>query len=87
MGKSTPGLVGASKLLFAVLPEVALPVDNAQWKKVFGTVDYGEIITLMVDEITEWEKDTKNSLDLCDPSYPITSLPAAYNVMAMIARH
>ena len=86
MGKSTQGLVGASKLLFAVLPEVALPIDNAQWKKVFRTVDYGEIITLMVDEITEWEKDTENSLDLCDPSYPITSLPAVYNVMAMRSR-
>ncbi len=86
MGKSTQGLVGSSKLLFAILPEVALPVDNAQWKKVFRTVDYGEIITLMVDEITEWEKDTENSLDLCDPSYPITSLPAVYNVMAMRAR-
>jgi len=87
MGKSTQGLVGASKLLFALLPEIALPIDNAQWKKVFRTVDYGEIITLMVDEITEWEKDTENSLDLCDPSYPITSLPAVYNVMAMRARH
>ena len=29
------GLVGASKVLFAVLPEVALPIDNAEWKKVF----------------------------------------------------
>jgi len=86
MGKSTQGLVGSSKLLFAILPEVALPIDNAQWKKVFRTVDYGEIITLMVDEITEWEKDTENSLDLSDPSYPITSLPAVYNVMAMRAR-
>ena len=86
MGKSTQGLVGASKLLFAVLPEIALPVDNAQWKKVFRTVDYREIITLMVAEITEWEKDTENVLDLCDPSYPITSLPAVYNVMAMRAR-
>ena len=86
MGKSTRGLVGASKLLFAVLPEVALPIDNAQWKKVFRTVDYGEIITLMVDEIKEWEKDMENSLDLCDPSYPITSLSAVYNVMAMRAR-
>jgi hypothetical protein len=86
MGKSTRGLVGASKLLFAVVPEVALPIDTAQWKQVFRTVDYGEITSLMADEITEWEKDTANSLDLCDPSYPATSLPAVYNVMAMKAR-
>jgi hypothetical protein len=31
MGKSTLGLVAASKVLFAVLPEVALPIDNAEW--------------------------------------------------------
>jgi len=87
MGKSTQGRLGASKLLFAVLPEVALPIDNTQWREVFRTVDYGAIITLMVDEIVEWEKNTENSLDLCDPSYPISSLPAVYNVMAMRARH
>ena len=86
MGKSTQGLVGASKLLFAVLPEVALPIDNAQWQKVFRTIDYGEIMTLMVEEMEEWEKVTENSIDLCDPSYPITSLPTVFNVMAMRAR-
>jgi len=49
------GLVGASKVLFAVLPEVALPVDNAEWKKVFRTIDYREIIMKMAEEIVECE--------------------------------
>ena len=40
IGKSSMGLVGASKVLFAVLPEVSLPVDNAEWRTVFRTVDY-----------------------------------------------
>jgi hypothetical protein len=34
MGKNTLGLVAASKVLFAVLPEVALPIDNTQWRRV-----------------------------------------------------
>ncbi|MEA3327829.1 MAG: hypothetical protein U9R53_11085, partial [Chloroflexota bacterium] len=32
MGKYSYGLVGASKILFSVLPEIVLPVDNVQWK-------------------------------------------------------
>ena len=42
MGQYTFGLVGASKILFAILPEVALPIDNNQWLNVFRTIDYGD---------------------------------------------
>lgn len=86
MGKNTLGLVAASKVLFAVLPEVALPIDNAEWRTVFRTIDYGDIITQMAEEITEWEKIVRTPLDSCDP-YPLTTLPSVYNVMAMRARH
>ncbi len=86
MGKNTFGLVAASKVLFAVLPEVALPIDNTQWRSVFRTIDYGDIIALMAAEITEWEKRVGKQLDLCDPQHSFT-LPAIYNVMAMKARH
>ena len=79
------GLVGASKVLFAVLPEVALPIDNAEWKKVFRTIDYSAIITTMADEIKRWEMSTGTKLDSCEPSGCL-SLPGIYNVMAMKAR-
>jgi len=85
MGKHTMGLVGASKVLFAVLPEVALPIDNAEWRHVFKTVDFGDVILLMAEEIVEWEKTTGMHLDECDPNGTLT-LPAVYNVMAMKAR-
>jgi hypothetical protein len=79
------GLVGASKVLFAVLPEVALPIDNAEWKKVFRTIDYAAIITRMADEIQRWEMSTGTELDSCDPDGCLT-LPGIYNIMAMKAR-
>jgi hypothetical protein len=79
------GLVGASKVLFAVLPEVALPIDNAEWKKVFRTINYNAIITTMADEIQEWEMSTGAKLDSCDPDGCLT-LPGIYNIMAMKAR-
>ncbi|MBW2299517.1 MAG: hypothetical protein JRF46_04410 [Deltaproteobacteria bacterium] len=85
MGKNTLGLVAASKVLFAVLPEVALPVDNTQWRAVFKTIDYGDIVRQMAAEMTEWEKRRKTKLDSCDPFRP-TTLPSIYNVMAMRAR-
>jgi len=85
MSDSSYGLVAASKVLFATLPEVALPVDNVQWKKLFRTVDYGDITALMADEITAWESQIGQQLDFCDPSGNST-LPAIYNVMAMKAR-
>jgi hypothetical protein len=85
MGKHSMGLVGASKVLFSVLPEVALPIDNAEWRHVFKTVDFGDVILLMAEEIARWEKATGMHLDECDPNETLT-LPAVYNVMAMKAR-
>lgn len=66
MSDGSYGLVAASKVLFAVLPEIALPIDNAQWKSLFKTVDYGDIITAMADEIMAWESQTGQKLDSCD---------------------
>ncbi len=85
MGKVTNGRVADSKILFAVLPEAALPVDTAMWNKLFSTIDYGDIITLMSTEIMAWENQTGLKLDVCDSSGNLT-LPAIYNVMAMKAR-
>lgn len=85
MGKVANGLVASSKVLFAALPEIAMPIDTIQWRKLFQTNDYGDIITLMSDEITAWEKQTGHLLDSCDPSLDAT-LPTVYNVMAMKAR-
>ena len=85
MSDGSYGLVAASKVLFAVLPEIAQPIDNAQWKSLFKTVDYGDIIALMADEIMAWENQTGQLLDSCDPSGNFT-LPSIYNVMAMKAR-
>lgn len=84
-GKTTLGLVAASKVLFAVLPEVALPIDNTQWVKVFKTLDYGDIILQMANEIQDWEKKIGTKLDRCSPRNNFT-LPSIYNVMAMEAR-
>ena len=83
MSETSWGLVGASKLLFSVLPEVALPVDNNQWRKLFKTVDYSDVICLMATEIIEWERLSGQRIDECDPN---STLPAIYNVMAMEAR-
>lgn len=85
VGEYTYGLVAASKVLFAVLPEIALPVDNTQWRTVFKTIDYGDIIGTMASEISEWERTAGALLDSCDAS-PFTTLPSVYNVMAMEAR-
>ncbi|MFC1516893.1 hypothetical protein ACFL7E_09095 [Thermodesulfobacteriota bacterium] len=85
MGEMTWGLVGASKILFAVLPEIAQPVDNVQWKKVFKTIDYSDVISTMAAEIDEWERKVNVPLDSCDPLLHST-LPSIYNVMAMKAR-
>jgi len=85
MGKTSYGLVGASKILFSVLPEIALPVDNAQWVTVFKTVDYGDVINLMADEIKAWEEQIEKELQACDENKYMT-LPTVYNVMAMKAK-
>jgi hypothetical protein len=86
MGKTTYGLVGASKILFAVLPEIVLPIDNKQWLHVFKTVDIGDVINQMVSEIKHWEKTTGKKLNEMDLSKRLTTLPSVYNVMAMAAR-
>ncbi len=86
MGKTTYGLVGASKILFAVLPEIVLPVDNTQWLKVFKTVDIGDVLNRMVIDIQEWENITQHRLNEMDHSRMLTTLPSVYNVMAMEAR-
>jgi len=62
---------------------VALPVDNNQWKKLFQTVDYSDVICLMANEIIEWERLSGKRIDECDPN---STLPAICNVMAMEAR-
>jgi len=82
---SMVGPVGASKVLFAALPEVALPVDNQEWKHVFGTDRYYVILSTMVDEIEEWEKRVQEKLNEVSPYAKIT-LPSIYNIMAMSAR-
>jgi len=86
MGKTSHGLVGASKILFSVLPEIALPIDNAQWRYVFQTVDLGDIISFMISDIQRWEQITDRQLNELDHSKRLTTLPSVYNVMAMDAR-
>jgi len=62
MSKTSLGLVGASKLLLSVLPEVALPVDNIQY---FQAVEWlcAQIVTgikpvqffcFQIRQITKW---------------------------------
>jgi len=86
MGETTYGLVGASKILFAVLPEIVLPIDNSQWLHVFKTVDIGDVIKGMAYEIRYWESKTGKKLNETDRSRQLTTLPSVYNVMAMAAR-
>jgi hypothetical protein len=86
MGDYSYGLVGASKIIFSVLPEIVLPVDNAQWLHVFKTVDMGDILHRMVLDIQKWEEITGMQLNDLDHSKRLTTLPSVYNVMAMLAR-
>ncbi|MDO8578178.1 MAG: hypothetical protein Q7R50_03250 [Dehalococcoidales bacterium] len=86
MGQTTFGLVGASKILFSVLPEIVLPIDNIQWLRVFKTVDIGDVIRGMVFDIQRWENATGKHLNEMDSSKRLTTLPSVYNVMAMAAR-
>ena len=87
MGKTSYGLVGASKMLFAVLPEIVLPVDNYQWLHVFKTVDLGDVINRMVFDIQHWEEKTEKKLNEIDHTKGLTTLPSVYNVMVMNASH
>jgi len=86
MGKTSFGLVGASKILFSVLPEIVLPVDNVQWFQVFKTVDLGDVLRSMVYDIQKWESLTRKQFNNLDSSNRLTTLPSVYNVMAMAAR-
>lgn len=86
MSKTSYGLVGASKILFSVLPEIALPIDNAEWLHVFKTVDFGDVLRYMVSDIQKWEGITRMHLNDLDQSKRLTTLPSVYNVMAMRAR-
>ena len=86
MGKTSWGLVGASKILFSVLPEIVLPVDNSMWLNVFKTVDLGDVIKGMAYDIQMWENATGMKLNEMYPNQKLTTLPSAYNVMAMAAR-
>ena len=86
MGKTTYGLVGASKILFSIFPEIVLPIDNTQWLHVFKTVDIGDVLHRMVLDIQKWEEITGIQFNDLDPSRRLTTLPSVYNVMAMAAR-
>jgi hypothetical protein len=86
MGETSYGLVGASKILFSVLPEIVLPVDNAEWLHVFKTVDIGDVIRRLVFDIQKWEGITGKQFNDLDQSKRLTTLPSVYNVMAMLAR-
>jgi hypothetical protein len=82
---SQVGRVGATKVLFAALPEIALPVDNLEWKQVFETDKYDAILSTMANEIIEWEKRVHKPLESLSP-HTATTLPAVYNILAMAAR-
>jgi hypothetical protein len=82
---SNVGRVGASKILFAIFPEIALPIDNSEWDNVFRTHYYGKVLKLMAEEITSWEDKSKIHLETLDKNSP-TTLVSVYNVMAMNAR-
>ena len=86
MGKTAYGLVGASKILFSILPEIVLPTDNKQFLRLFQTVDLGDIIRGMTTEIQHWEDATGERLNEMDNYGRLTTLPSVYNVMAMEAR-
>lgn len=86
MGETSYGLVGASKILFAILPEIVLPIDNKMWLKVFQTVDMSDVINRMVSDTREWENTTQQKLNEMDSSKRLTTIVSVYNVMAMAAR-
>lgn len=81
---SDVGRVGASKILFVALPEIALPVDNAEWDSVFRTDNYGKVLSTMIAEVSKWEAQSEAPFESLD-SKP-TTVPSIYNVMAMEAR-
>jgi hypothetical protein len=82
MGVDTFGLTAASKLLFSVFPELALPIEKVQWKELFQTIDFSDVLRLIRNEISGWEMSSRNALTECDPSNSAT-LPEIYNAVAL----
>ncbi len=78
--------VGASKILFSIVPEIVLPVNNVPWREVFRTVELRDVIRRMTSETEFWEKAAGNKLNELDDSGKLATIPAVYNVMAMAAR-
>lgn len=77
--------VGATKVLFAAFPEIALPVDNLEWKHLFKTNKYHVVLSTMAEEIRKWEAlMSPTRLDSLSPTP--TTLPSIYNILAMAAR-
>jgi len=85
-GKTVSGRVAASMILYSVLPEIVLPIGNAEWLHVFKTIDVGDVLHRMVFDIQKWEGITGSQLNDLDHSKRLTTLPSVYNVMAMHAR-
>jgi hypothetical protein len=77
LGVRTLGLTAASKILFSAFPEIALPVDDYQRKKLFQNIDYLNIILMMKAEIVNWEKRNQKRLNCCDP-FGFITLPVFY---------
>jgi len=53
---------------------------------VFKTVDIGDVINSMANEIQEWENTTQQRLNEMDHSRMLTTLPSVYNVIEMDAK-
>jgi len=77
--------VGATKVLFAAFPEIALPVDNLEWKHLFKTSKYRVVLSTMVEEIRKWET-LMSPTRLGSLSPTPTTLSSIYNILAMAAR-
>jgi len=82
MTSNSLGLSVASKILFCGLPEAAVPIENLQWREVYRTVDYEDVLLSMVAEVLEWERKTGLQLNRCNDSAHAT-LPSVYGIMAM----
>ncbi len=85
--------VAASKVLFATLSEIALPVDNLEWDQVFRVEKkqrekaggYAKILSTMIREIKEWENKSERQLEELSLEQT-TTFPAIYNILAMSVR-
>lgn len=82
MTPNTLGLPSASKILFCGLPEAAIPIEELQWRELYKTVDYQDVIMAILAEIARWEAGTGLQLNRCDDSAHAT-LPSVYGMMAM----